>query len=474
MRRIDSADGIEIVARVPRPTRLHVRDAKSRQELSNVEIVTSEWDREGEHPGAVESRVVLGSGLASPLDVDALLGDRERDPTVRILYVHVPGYAWSSVRFDYAAGGERELLLSAGGDLEVNLVGRDHAASVRLHVRREGQIEDVSRAPATADRIRFESLPPGSFELVATVGEARHRDEVVVGRVQAIVRAGETSTVDLALDPVPIVKAVSAAGEFALPLAWGLKPRCFGFTLVLIDPPRDGRSRTRVLYGTTGETPVNGQWVYAWSADDLQPGRYKVEVSTPPFKAAFDLPETGIGEPAEVAVRVVAAETNEDAAVETVNWTPIRDGVRDGRLQGAEYDRAARVYRIRCAVGRIYVSASDSRFSYSHTELEVGSAGAEAKIAVTLATGLRIALLDGETPVPMPPYWTPTLQDGQGKATRCGMRVDGSARIFYVEKGGPTTVKFSDLPGFEALPDRTIQLEDGRIAEVTIALARTP
>jgi hypothetical protein len=158
--------------RLSRPTILRVVDAVTGLDLLDITLVLAEaFPRDHlAHPGVYGEEREERRSVSSPTEI-ALPGPRERWQTY---LVGSPGYAWQSVKLDRGLGGERRVLLSPGGGVDVKIAGPglDRGPVLRLSRADAKSRQPVAEVSAgKRDRIRLDGLLDGWYRVAIELGK---------------------------------------------------------------------------------------------------------------------------------------------------------------------------------------------------------------------------------------------------------------------------------------------------------------
>jgi hypothetical protein len=452
---------------------LHVQDHETGQELPEVELVEVEHGIfNTQHPGPSDG-VSLGVE-DSPIELEA----SEENEWRRVIHARSPGYAWGRIEIDPSRPQDRFLLLDPGGNLGVTLTGAVHEPGTRLRV-----IGGRAHQPLFDAELRgqytFEiaSFPAGRYQVRVGVGDW-WRDSRVLGEAEVEVVAGQRADVVLAVEALEPVERVPLEGTLVLLAEWGIEEP--SIALELLDPP-SGNQETHSYIDGEAMTRVEGSPnTFRWSAGAVQPGRYEIGLYEPPFSVSLAVGPTGerdarvvVPPPCEVFVRCVDDETGADIDVEDLHWSCRRpQWVNGGSLSSARFDDALSRWRFRAPMGEIDFKASDHRYAHHQGHGTVVNGTNEFVLRLRPVTGVLLVLRDGEAEIGWDDHWSANLSPL--RATNHGWskaRVDGRLLI-GVQASGPFRLTVSEIPGYEPVPEETIEIERGKVLEHVIELRR--
>jgi hypothetical protein len=254
--------------------------------------------------------------------------------------------------------------------------------------------------------VRFEGLPPGKYVLRAEVGDWFQEPLVLAGAPVELV-AGETASVTLELSDRPRRgKPVPLAGTLYLPEAWGESSLALYFE-PLNRPQAKEDDRLRV--GLKDMEPVPGQpGLHRWSAGRVVPGKYQAKIHEFEYQQVIDVGPQGrrdveikIGEPVEVTVRLVDAETGAVLDAGRVHWNCQRpEGISGGGLNSAERDAETGEFRFRAPAGRIEVSTWSEEYVGAGEVFDVTPGASTFTLELQKGCGFIIRVREGDRDLP--------------------------------------------------------------------------
>jgi hypothetical protein len=472
------ADGwLDLTARWPIASLLHVRDRESGREIAPVFLVDgNSWPQsEFVHPGPAPNAKDLGpSPVQLPATDAPMFG-------MRTVHARSPGYAWGRIEIDEQRGGERILLLDRGGDLEIVPVGK--VGDPGLKVRAYGSdYVPVFELPLRPDRtVVVESLAAGSYRVKAEIGDY-WSEPLVLGEAKVDVVAGTRASVTLTLkDPGPRA-AVPLEGTLVLPTEWELG--AFTLEFELHGTPLgggDGRFTLESGY-MQREGAASSEW--RWSKEDVQPGRYEVLLREVSFRAILEVGEAGLRDarvvvppPCVVLVQCIDEDTGLDVPDANVSWVgALPKGVRGWSNEEAKWDESARRWRFRAPQGEVHVSVHGGRYARAGEKVQARPGTNDVIVRLGRPTGLRVVLRDGQTDIP----WSssgdrhPQLESAEGQESYSSWSTGGGKITLHKREPGLYTLKVPEIPGFEPVPPVQVRLEKGVEKEHVVELVRKP
>jgi len=371
--RLAAADrGVEISADAPASVRahwipdvlLHVLDAKTKVELSDVAVVARPWSSQVEE-GRVQPADVMAGPRASPLHVSWKQG-AGYVLDAGLLWIGAPGHAWRPRNLELAPGSTKTVEVDAGAALVVEVKGDD--AERPLERRPRIRLRDVGGRTAAAAEVRdekeqqlrrlygdeprpetsrdwlvfdvlaadepmeFDGLPAGEFVASLEVGDGSAPPLVLASAIVKLV-AGETRHLELAIQPDTIVEPVRVHGTLYVPPSWGR----WMHDLDLHFEPEGLRGGTRADHCVAAMSdmeavPGKTGW-YRWRVGPILPATYRIEVPRARFETRIAVGPDGridvaiaLPEAALLVVKIVDDATKEPVVLDFLEWNPVDDG----------------------------------------------------------------------------------------------------------------------------------------------------
>jgi hypothetical protein len=464
---------IEIRARWPAPSILHVRDAATARELSSVQIVEgSSWLWTATHAARDTWRREIADNLASPIDVGSHLADFRG---IDDFCARAPGYAWGRILLDLGAGGERFLDLHLGGELDLELRGADDLGDALLVLRRAGV--DAPADVANLDHaglVRVPSLEPGSWTATAQLG--RFESPTILGSATADVVAGVTTRVEIDLASPASPDLVTVAGLVRVPKAWGVE----SLSLTAEHLGNVKRLADRERRGTLDVSESDGAFdVFPFEISDVLPGRWAIEIDEPRFEQSIDVGDDGrddvvleVPPPGHASVRVVDAATGDDAPVEMVLWRRTDDD--SDATAGCQRDSTTGRFEIDVPQGDLEVSLGpfSTACECEPQRFVVGPGRTEVELRTTAVQGVRLRGLEGDVVIPWDSAWAARLSaiEHDGRETRS--QLERGREVVAVTKPGRYRLSIGKIDGRRAVSDREVVVDPGRLTDVVVRLER--
>lgn|GEM_PF-2634817 len=481
-------DGSPLVVRLRLPPRtiLSVLDDASGAHLSGVRVVSVGGQlgmRLGpRHPGRPPAERVLIEDGVSPVELrPGVMAARVGSAS---LLVHSPGYAWEGIQLDLSGPGERELRLSPGGDLRVDVVGPVPEQGVALRLRRldAGNIRPTCEfALAGPSSIAVDGLVPGSYLVLAEIGDW-WREPASCGTVEVEVVAGERRRCTLAFEsPAPVDRA-RMAGTLVLPAAWALEE----FRLIaLYDEPATREEHLRILEHDHfralegerdawafdfGEVPVGGYELRLRSWDlptpVVHPWRVELVPGAPPER--LEVPP-----PVDVAVRILDATDGSLAKLDSIRCGVVPPGEPNPLFhEFVKRDSLDAPFRLRAPAGELRVLAGDRIHEFLFETARISPGENELEFRLQRGFTLRVVLLDGETPVPIPPEIRIVPEALGGDGVLRGAMSDATGRTLGLSAPGRYRITLPPFDGYAPTQPQEVEVLRGETPEVVFRLER--
>ncbi|MEM7165063.1 MAG: hypothetical protein AAF581_06330 [Planctomycetota bacterium] len=421
------------------------------------------------HPGpSITEHVVFPQPVTSPVTLPARRGSF-------IYWAHAPGFSWTSIEVDHSDGGERLLTLSRQPvTLQLTLENfyPESEAVVRIH-------HDRARGPgvelAAADTIEVAGLPEGKYFVRVEIGDELW-NSVLLGESEVTTEKGQIYPVTLALaDPPDLEGQVGLSGTLEVPPEWDSS--VFAVRVQPLDVPTI-QGQTAITVPVADMELVNG--ALRWSVGLVVPGRYRVLVDPLKLCVATTVNE---GEPKEVSlvvppptdvrVIVVDAETGNEVDLSRITWVP-RGTLRGCQPMWEHRTSINTAFEFVAPVGEIEISnlfVNDWRVDSTRFTLAPGSN--DLVVEASPACGIRISLIDGDTPLPLSDLPQSIQVSGLGNTNRIvSWSSEGNWKVARLSGSGQFRVKFGPVRGFRAIPDQNITVPEGEFFDLEVDLVR--
>jgi hypothetical protein len=238
----------------------------------------------------------------------------------------------------------------------------------------------------------------------------------------------------------------------------------------------DGDRFDRVKFEAVPDEPG----LYRWSAGLVVPGKYVAKLYEFEYQQVIAVDPLGeknakieIGEPADVSVEVLDAETGQPAEVDVMWCCKFPEGVSGGSLDDAKWNPSSGRFEFRAPVGEIDLHAGDFCYEDRIHPLRIHPGKNEHTLRLTRASGVRIRFFDGDLPVSsIPDEYEVTLKPAEGELTERSWGSRGKYLYVAVPAPGLYDLTVKPIEGFEPVPPQRVQVKPKEFLEVTINLVR--
>jgi hypothetical protein len=491
--RYDS-NGEEIVIRAheAEPLILNVLDLRTGAHLDHVTI------RSGAASGGF-----FGDNLTAyptgRLDVDVLL--REASSPVRCfppselanstatpLHVYSPGHAWTPISVDFSTGGEREIRLPLGGDLEVHISGPRPRGSTALRIRRRGSEDKKPYLERPSPRggrkeatLELTGVAVGDYVVTYELGKW-YDESLVLGKAEVTVTPGGHHRVQLEIEAAPEVQRARLAGELHASREWELEEASL---LAVLQGPTESGIEERIhlppskLHKTEG---TDSTWTFDFG--DVPVGDYRLEAEARSLglrvqctsemvvptegllDASITFPPAG-----RVHVELIDPATGAPCSIRSMSWRNRPDG---GPATGgsARLKKDSTGFDFLATVGKIRLRAFGNDYVNLDEDITVVEGANDFTVELELACKLRIRFVDGETTVPLTTNWYPSPKhlDGTGKLLYVSTSLEGWSTA--LSEPGDYVFEMPRMPGFAPIPDQTITVRRSETTKFVVQLTR--
>ncbi len=449
---------LDLRARWPSPTVLHVLDRASGRELDPILVVEQELWSFLSHPGVDLGILGLGSSpvILAPGD---WVGERR-------LLVASNGYAWKAIEIDERVGGRRFVALEPGGELQVSLVRSAPATDLRLRLRtREGLLRAEIEDPAEV--VLLERLTPGVYRASAELGPIGSAWEL--DATEVVIVAGQRTSATLTPAALPARSEAPLSGFLDVPRAWQLEPFSLVFRLEGV-PLGDWRGRKGLANNEMTREEAGDRVRYHWTLPAARVGSYLASIDEIGWWQPIDLSETGlegirldVPPPCEVSVRWVD-EAGAPVEVEQVFW---RTRASDWGRQSAKWNGPTEAWLFRACPGELQVGTSVEDLFFHREDASVVPGSNEFELRIPRVAAVRVRLRDGANWIPWFEEWELRFRPLEGQDPERG----GSDReSFWHDDPGSYALLLPELDGYEPVPEQIVRLEKGVVQELVIEL----
>ena len=480
---VTATDGarFELIGEWTSQTVLQARSRETGEILCDLTLLRiPDWMRNSRpHPGAQVPSDQSWTAECSPIP----LSSEGANSGVSVPYhVHSPGYAWGRILVDTTTGGECEILLDPGGQLDLAFEGGWDRPGATLRLREVGELQPYAEVPVSGETMLIQGILPGDYQVSVETGSWA-QNPLVLGSTEITILASETNPILLPVATLEDEERVTFAGSVFVPAEWYLDE--FQLRLRPVDPGRNISEETQhipSLEMTATETSLGV--IYEWEAEPVEPGNfgmlilpvgYGINVNVP-IDGLFDA-QISLPPPMPVEITTVIKGTEEPAYPALIRWTPTREaGVPGAGASSVFPITGTNVYQFDAPIGGVILSCSDSAYRPASRQLNVSLNGPNQFVfELEPAHGASLSLFDGDTPVPWDIGWHAHLTPMEGTTGQVVTR--GRIGIEYrilVSNPGWYTLSFPEIPGFLPVPDQEIEIFDGEISPIEIPLFREP
>ena len=457
--------------------RLRVIDAETKEELTEVGVFRCKGEDNKLHPGPGARLEGLVDAGKSPLLVPS--PDEVHPKMTTTLWVRAPGYAWGSVEILFAEGGLREVPLVRGGSAKITITGKVPAAE-KLALRVYGKTGGggsplLDLANARGDR-ELEDVAPGSYEVRLELGDW-FREPRVLARAPMVVVAGQQAAVELVVkNEVAAPDRVTLRGTFVVPSGWKKAEKPLSVTL---DPLRgtDRWTERRWLHESELKRgDKDGE--YRFTFRDTPVGRYSLVFEPSSHQRVVRVSKDGmedlrieLPEPVEIVVRVLDRDTKEPRNGFSLAWHPEYPPGVLGSLDSASAALNSNEVRFLVPAGRIVVQCFADAFEVPWTRLDVAPDEHEFEVFAVVRNGVKVALYEGTTRVPLD-AWDVSLLTLDGQPALGGESSFGSDLTLFAPKPGTYILRVEAADGYKPIADRQVKLGPPPFPTIDIKVAR--
>ncbi|MEM1447921.1 MAG: hypothetical protein AAGI22_02355 [Planctomycetota bacterium] len=456
---------------------LEVVDVNTGEHLRDVRVARitgPHWIRDDDkHPGDATLEDLVASA-DSPVRVQP--SSQEAQWNSGSVLVGSPGYAWIPIDIDLRAGGTRRIELEPGGTLEIIVRGTPRPGShVRLYAATGGR-PHANWSLEKTDRITFEGVAPGDYDVRAETG-MWFRSPRVDASAEVTVVASATERIELQIADHLEPARGALSGRLVLPREWGLN--MFHLNLELLGSALDGGDGRIRIQPSQFERVGRSKDTFAFDVGEVLVGQYKATLSELEYSIVFDLGPEGrsdllieVPPPAQITVRVIDTTTGRVADLDTLAWNPVRPKeAMGGGLNSAERRADEEDFRLTVPRGPVHISTHSDMYGWTGEDVDALD-GAEIVLEVAPVPRAILRLVDGETAVPWPrdDYGKGEAVDGSGRLGSRGQRE--GALHFNVTEAGRYRLNIPEINGFEPHPPVELDLVAGELVEHVVELVR--
>ncbi len=486
---------LDLVLRQRPPAVLRVLDAQTGRELDGVCVtgLSSPLLRGATYPGRLANFDCGRPRQPSPVDIDPLQGGGAD----AFLFVGAPGYAWRRLTYDFVAGGTRTVHLERGASISIQglFPGAEPRTFVRLYALRAkpafGELDEalwsqpehkgspeelICEALLAHGPLEVRDLAPGTYRAALEVGVRPTPAGVLAERSVELV-PGAGIRVQLVGEPPSERNTATLAGTVRAPDNGRVLER-----LPLVFAPEEAeeslaRETFRVDARPTGESGP-GWREFAWSIAHAPVGRLRIEIPLLGFRASFDLPPGGrddlrIEVPALAILSVGLAQDSRGPRQgrPMLRW---EHGTHADSLFGApqrvQWLGAMESWRIAVPAGPVRLSVISPGEGYCEHRIELVPGEQELTLRLNPISGLRLRLLEGGTPVDLPPAHDVRLRPLGPRGRLVYVEGNAFTRTLSVDEPGTYRLELPRVPGYQAIGPTLVELTSGRVTELVVEL----
>jgi hypothetical protein len=452
---------------------LRVVDARTGRDLSGVEVrVRTSWRAIGkdEIPGEHENVSLVLEGAASPILLPPLTTRH------RTYWVRAAGYAWGRVFFDNQTGGERRIELVPASAVRIVTVGEvPEGAWLRLRRLHRAPFHDGEVLPQPGGETRVEGLRSGTYTVTLELGSFQRTTPLGSAAVELV--EGQESSVELVVDGAALDQPLaSLAGTLRIPEGHAYDHYRLHFQFVSSDTLRS-QGDVRMNEWDVDE---NDPGLVHWRAADVVPGSYDVYVPPVYHRVKLSVPLAGIEDfhielpPAATArISFVDRQTRATVRPQSVHWMDGKiDGIPRNMQLDARWNSDQKCYLVETVAGEVDVDLRDTSYGNPTFTLELAPGVQTVELELDPTQSITVSFFEGDAQlaqVDSDLFWDIHLT---GPATSPGGTSNGHSRTFFVPEPGTYELTFPDLPGFESVPPRRVDVGAGEAARVEVQLVR--
>ncbi len=471
----------DVVVRIPQPFDLWVYGSDGRTQLEGITVMRClrKFARlPNPAPGSNKFQQVF-TGAASPIKFQL------DTPEMYTYYVHAPGHAWTQISPDPFLGGVRTLRLPAGGDLQVQMIQAGPKRGRVFRVRSLDSSPDshplVHELKQYGDTVKVVGLPVGRYS-ASSEDPIRPWNMPVYGMAEFEITAGQLVDFKMDLSAEPVFQPVPAGGTVKIPAQWGQVSQ-LTMNLNRLDPYGNW-GRSYQVPGTELAPLAGYPDVFQWSLPEVAPGAYSLSFAHTSFSVYREIHGAGqqnlhfeLPAPRTVLVQTEDDRTGEAIYPENLIWsaiepTAIRRKIRDTAPLVSERRFLAHLsddvgFSIYGPDTPLRIRLDDPRFDMA--ELIIDGPG-DQQVTWTLhrTTSIRLELQHAGNPVEWKGNVHILSESGHGKVLRAS-DFDGGHQ-YNLSDPGRYSIRFPKLAGFAPIPPQTVQVKDGELLVVKVAL----
>lgn len=458
------------------PVQLHVHDVGTGQSLGNVDLVIAPdfygWGDPEPLPGVAPT--LWRDGVAVPLELSFEDLPKQALRTLKLpLQIGAEGYAWRGVKLSLNQA-EAHVGLALGGSLEIQVSGLSDVKDLKLTLNGDGHL---GTWPLREDGLlRFEGVSAGRVRAQVHRSDWFSIDKTFADGAADIV-AGETTSMDLAIDPSAgnPVRVFDVELLMAVPEEW--EAESYSAFMSLVESPAGGGDVEGARFEPAEAEP--GWTIFRSQEMELQEGVWALDGRDVPWRCTFGVDGDGeirleVPAPVVTQLRVVDKQTGAVPEDLRVNWNGLIDGRGSGySLHEAESAEGAGEYQIRTPRSRLNLSVRCPSHFPKSLELQPDELGGVLTLELERAQGLVLRMRDEQGEVPkVEGFWDLGFQPTGGGEMPPNYSRSGNRRELRIAVGeaGSYDLSFPEFAGYEWQEVRTIDIAEGEFTELEIVL----
>ncbi|MDF1837041.1 MAG: hypothetical protein P1V35_04160 [Planctomycetota bacterium] len=473
---------LDVIVRIPLDFDLWVYGPDGRTQLQGITIMRSlrKFARLP-IPGPADRKIQqIHNSVDSPVFIQI------DTPEAYTYYVHAPGHAWTQISPDPYLGGVQTIQLTEGGSLNVQIaqqgVGRGRVLRVRNLDPGPDSHPLVHELKQYEDLIRVVGLPVGRYS-VSSEDPIRPWNMPVYGVAEIEIQAGTTAELKLPLSAEPVFEPVPAGGTILIPAQWGNASQ-LTMRLTRLDPyGKWGRSYT--VDGSEFSPVPEVDQLYRWSLPEIAPGAYNLSFDHTSYSVYREVHGAGhkrlhfeLPAPRTVTIHTIDDRTGEPIYPKSLLWSSvepeaIRKKIRDTAPFQSERRFVTRTgdetgFTIYSPDAALRIRMDDPRFDMAELMVsELGDQQVEWKLH--RATAIRLVFEHAGAQIDWKGNVHILSESGHGKVL--GALETKFGQQYNLSQSGRYSIRFPKLDGFQPIPPQTVQVADGEVLEIKVALS---
>jgi hypothetical protein len=222
--------------------------------------------------------------------------------------------------------------------------------------------------------------------------------------------------------------------------------------------------------------------LFRWRAGNVPPGKHKANVYPFDLQQVIEVGPEGernaeirIGEPADVTVKLLDAETGESLEAEApLHWScPWPAGVRSGGLNSADWSPETKLYHLRAPAGELELSTRPDGYRSNSKLVEARPGKNELTLKLEKGCGFIVSVEEGEKRLPYDLVDKKLhISEVEGSGTVTGWSGAGEKKRLTLSNPGTYEVTLDKLDGYAPVEPLRIEIRPGQYAEHVVRLRR--